>query len=191
MKKSTIDERIAKAEAAVDGARRRLADLRRRRPPEEFADHVLAGPGGAKVHLSDLFGGARDLILVHNMGSSCPYCTLWADGFNGVLPHLVSRAAFALVTPDTPAAQRRFAEKRGWKFRLFSDRTGALRKAAGYADADGSPLPGVSAFRREDDGRILRTGHAPFGPGDPFCGVFHLFDLLADGPADFAPRFRY
>jgi predicted dithiol-disulfide oxidoreductase (DUF899 family) len=31
------------------------------------------------VRLSELFAGKADLILIHNMGTTCPNCTLWAD----------------------------------------------------------------------------------------------------------------
>ena len=64
--------------------RARMTQARRNRPLEPVLDHVLFGLDGEK-RLSDLFGDADDLILIHNMGKGCPYCTLWADGFNGVL----------------------------------------------------------------------------------------------------------
>jgi hypothetical protein len=55
--------------------------------------------------LGKMKGHYKDLILVHNMGQSCRYCTMWADGFNGIHPHLANRAAFALVWPDLPEGQ--------------------------------------------------------------------------------------
>ena len=48
-----------------------------------------------------------------------------------------------------------------------------------------------SAFRKEEDGTIRRVGHAPFGPGDEFCGVWHLFDLLEEGAAGWQPELGY
>jgi predicted dithiol-disulfide oxidoreductase (DUF899 family) len=62
------------------------------------------------VQLSDLFGEHEDLIVIHNMGVSCPYCTLWADGFNGLIRHLEDRAAFVMVSPDPPDIQKEFAK---------------------------------------------------------------------------------
>jgi predicted dithiol-disulfide oxidoreductase (DUF899 family) len=41
-----------------------------------------------ETSLLDMFGGKDRLLLIHNMGQGCRYCTLWADGFNGFLPHL-------------------------------------------------------------------------------------------------------
>ncbi|TVS08776.1 MAG: DUF899 domain-containing protein, partial [Phycisphaerales bacterium] len=34
-----------------------------------------------EVSLADLFAGKRDLLIIHNMGKRCSYCTMWADGF--------------------------------------------------------------------------------------------------------------
>ncbi|HEY4822831.1 MAG TPA: hypothetical protein VIH83_04000 [Candidatus Bathyarchaeia archaeon] len=50
---------------------------------EKVREYVLTDSEGGKAALSTLFGKKDDLILVHNMGRSCPYCTMWADGFNG------------------------------------------------------------------------------------------------------------
>jgi predicted dithiol-disulfide oxidoreductase (DUF899 family) len=58
------------------------------------------------VTLSTLFSEHRDVIAVHNMGQFCRYCTMCADGVNGIYPYLADRAAFALVSPDPPNRQR-------------------------------------------------------------------------------------
>lgn len=72
------------------------------------------------VRLSDLFGRHEDLMVVHNMGSSCPGCTLWADGYNGVHHHVVTRAAFVVSSPDPPDVQEAFAASRGWRFLMWT-----------------------------------------------------------------------
>ncbi|HJT09252.1 MAG TPA: DUF899 family protein, partial [Candidatus Nitrosotalea sp.] len=58
---------------------------------EQVNDYELLDSENRKVNLSKLFGKKKDLIIVHNMGKTCPYCTMWADGFNGLLPHLEDR----------------------------------------------------------------------------------------------------
>jgi predicted dithiol-disulfide oxidoreductase (DUF899 family) len=83
--------------------------------PEEVSDYTFATADGT-VRLSALFSGNRDLIVIHNMGTTCPYCTLWADGFNGISDHLASRAAFVVSSPDRPEVQKKFAAGRGWRF---------------------------------------------------------------------------
>jgi len=51
-------------------------------------DYILKDWENKDVRLSSLFGSNKDLILIHNMGRQCSYCTMWADGFNGVLDHM-------------------------------------------------------------------------------------------------------
>jgi predicted dithiol-disulfide oxidoreductase (DUF899 family) len=50
---------------------------------ERVEDYEPLGWGNKKVRLSSLFGKKDELILIDNMGQGCPYCTMWADGFNG------------------------------------------------------------------------------------------------------------
>ena len=44
--------------------------------PQPVEDYAFVGPGDVPRKLSDLFGDKDDLVLIHNMGSRCPYCTL-------------------------------------------------------------------------------------------------------------------
>ena len=59
--------------------RKRMLDIQRRIEPQPVDDYTFASTKGP-VRLSQLFGGKRDLIVIHNMGTHCPNCTLWADG---------------------------------------------------------------------------------------------------------------
>lgn len=87
--------------------------------PEEVRDYPFRTPEGER-RLSELFGGERDLFVIHNMGSSCPYCTLWADGYNGIYPRLASRAGFVVSSPDAPEVQSAFAASREWRIPMVS-----------------------------------------------------------------------
>ncbi len=51
--------------------------------------------------------------------------------------------------------------------------------------------PGVSVFHKGRDGESIRVSKDAFGPGDLYCGVWHLFDLLPDGPGDWGPQLDY
>jgi predicted dithiol-disulfide oxidoreductase (DUF899 family) len=132
-------------------------------------------------------GYARDR---HSMGSSCPYCTLWADGYNGLYPHVKNRAAFVVASPDPPAAQQRFARSRGWRFPMASHAGTTFAQDMGYRARSGAFRPGVSAFRRARE-RIVRVSDADFRPGDDFCTIWHLLDLLPEGPARWQPKLSY
>lgn len=121
--------------------------------PQEVSDYNFKTLLG-EVSLSSLFGGKDDLFVIHNMGASCAYCTLWADGYNGAYDHLASRAAFVISSPDTPDVQKRFAEKRGWRFPMVSHQGSAFAADMGYRTEKGSFLPGVSAQKRENISRV-------------------------------------
>lgn len=176
--------------------RRQIADLRDKMreaqavaEPEEVPDYVFTNSGGS-VRLSELVGGKPDLIVIHNMGAFCPHCTLWAAGFNGIYDHLANRAAFVLSSPDTPDTQKRFAAGRGWRFPMVSHHGTTFAADMGYRSEDGGWLPGTSVFRRELN-RILRVSDTGFNPGDDFCALWHLFDLLPGGAGDWQAKFRY
>jgi predicted dithiol-disulfide oxidoreductase (DUF899 family) len=185
------DERIREIDALeqelVD-KQEKLAEMKRGLPPQEVQDYTLQSQKGP-VKLSDLFDGKPDLIVIHNMGQSCTYCTLWADGFNGVHQHLENRAGFVVVSPDPLDVQRKFAESRGWKFRMAGGQGSTFIEDMGFKSEKGW-MPGVSTFYR-DKGKIMRVAKAPFGPGDPFCGVWHLLALLKNGPGDWHPKYKY
>ena len=140
MKSHAPTKKIRKLESRLVHQHQKLAKLKRALPPKAVEDYVLEGPEGP-VKLSDLFGDKRELIVVHNMGASCSYCTMWADGFNGVLPHLENRAAFVVVSPDRPKGQKAFAARRGWKFKMVSGRGSKFAADMGFMDGD-DPLPG-------------------------------------------------
>lgn len=180
---------VKKLESELVRDQGKLARHKRRLPREPVANYTLAGPRGP-VSLATLFGGRRDLLVIHNMGRACPYCTMWADGFNGFYPHLVDRAAFAVVSPDAPATQKKFARNRGWRFPLFSGRGSTFSKDLGFEPKPGESRPGISSLQQVR-GRIFRVATARFGPFDPFCSSWHLFALLADGIDGWRPKFRY
>lgn len=180
---------------AMNAYRREIADIRRKMrttqaemEPQEVANYEFRTTEGP-VELSALFGKHADLIVVHNMGASCPNCTLWADGYNGLHQHVVSRTAFVVSSPDAPAAQQKFAAGRGWRFPMVSHMGTTFAEDMGYRSPRGW-LPGVSVFRR-DAGRILRVSDAAWSPGDDFCTLWHFFDLLPEGAAGWKAQFSY
>jgi predicted dithiol-disulfide oxidoreductase (DUF899 family) len=189
--KSDIDRQIDELDGKIQALESERAALRRRRPRERVKDYELADWEGGRVRLSGLFGGRDRLILVHNMGKDCPFCTMWADGFVGYLPHLESRAAFVVTSPDEPRAQRELAESRGWTFPMLSAHGTSFVDDMGFLDPREGLMPGVSVFTKEPDGSIWRVARAEFGPGDDFCPVWHFFDLLPEGVAGWEPRFSY
>ena len=188
MKYSEAAARIADYRKQISAIREQMRAAQAEAEPQEVNDYEFQTSEGA-VRLSQLFGDHQQLILVHNMGKGCPYCTLWADGYNGIHHHVANRAAFVVSSPDAPAVQREFATSRGWKFPMVSHAGSTFAADMGFRTAKGW-LPGVSVFQRRGD-RIVRVSEASFSPGDDFCSLWHLFDLLPGGAGEWQPRYRY
>jgi predicted dithiol-disulfide oxidoreductase (DUF899 family) len=182
-------ERIAAYRREIRGLHEKIRAAQAESEPQAVEDYEFGTLSGA-VRLSALFGAHEDLLVVHNMGKSCPSCTLWADGYNGVHEHLLQRAAFAVSSPDAPDVQRDFAASRGWKFRMVSHAGTSFAADMGYRSERGGWQPGISAFRRDGE-RIVRVSDARWSPGDDFCTLWHFFGLLPGGAADFRPKYSY
>jgi predicted dithiol-disulfide oxidoreductase (DUF899 family) len=181
--------KLAAYRREIAGLRDKMRALQQSVEPEEVADYQFAGPGGP-VLLSELFGDGDTLFVIHNMGKTCPHCTMWADGFNGVLPHLESRAAFVVTSPDNPATQTEFAAARGWRFRMVSHQGSTFAADMGYRSEGGGWMPGVSVFKRVC-GKIMRVSDAGFEPSDDFCAVWHFFNLIPEGADGWRVGFSY
>jgi predicted dithiol-disulfide oxidoreductase (DUF899 family) len=180
---------LAAYRGQIAGLRKKMRDVQAAVEPEEVGDYVFATRQGS-VRLSALFSAKPDLIVIHNMGASCAYCTLWADGFNGIYDHLASRAAFVVSSPDRPDVQTKFAAGRGWRFPMVSHADTTFASDMGYGSAGEGWRPGVTAFRKGGN-RILRVSDAATSPGDDFCALWHFFDLLPEGAAGWRPQFTY
>ncbi len=169
-------------------------------------DYAFERSDGTATTLSQLFAvttasGQRDLLVIHNMGERCQYCALWADGLSAFARHTATRCALVLATPDSPESVRAQIRLRGWKMPVVSDRDTRFARDMGFEDdveqganeqsteaRRAKRLPGVSAFRLDANGIMRRTGAATFGPGDEFCAIWPLFELLEDGHANWQPR---
>ncbi len=194
MAKGLIDRKLvsraAKLEKQIFGLKDKLATLLRNGKPRAVTDYVFRKHDGKPLRLSQAFGKHTDLVVVHNMGTTCPYCTLWADGFVSLLPHLQDRAGFLVVSQDPPAKQKAFAKSRGWTFPMASSHGTSFFLDMDFADTKGNVAPGFTTFRKKG-ARVERIASRYFGPGDDFCSAWHFFDLLSGGVKGWAPKFSY
>ncbi len=188
-KVNPVLKQIRTLETQVRKQKEKLALLRMKAPKELVSDYELTD-GKKKIKLSQLFGDKNELILVHNMGSDCPYCTLWADGFNGFTKHLENRAAFVIENDDAPATQSKFARSRGWTFKFVSSEGSSLKTDLGFKE-ENNYFPGVSTFVKDKKGKIYRVASSYFGPGDNYCSIWDLFDLLPVSKPEWGPKFTY
>ena len=175
----------------INDLRKELYETFREMAQMNVPDCTMLRSDGSSVKLSELFADRDELMLIHNMGQSCVYCTLWADGFNGVTKHLANRVPFALITPDDPTTATEFARSRGWHMPIVCYAESGLAEQLGFRNEEGGYMPGFSTFRKNPDNSITRTGMSFFGPGDDFCAIWHMFALLPDGVNDWTPKYTY
>ena len=179
---------IADLERQIFDLMAQLNELRKTSAGEEVTNYTFDTLTG-ETTLLDLFGDQDKLLAIHNMGQGCRYCTLWADGFNGFLPHLESALAVVLLSKDSPDVQRRFANSRGWRFRLASHGGGDyIAEQTVIADTDN--MPGAVVYQRDGD-TIYRKNACVFGPGDIYCSMWSLLGLAGLGAGDWTPQFTY
>ena len=165
-----------------------LEKLRRENTPtpvKNYSFETLTGP----TDLLTLFADKEKLLMIHNMGHACRWCTSWADGLNAALPHLENSFAVVLVSKNDPLTQRQFALSRGWNFRMVSH--GGGEYATDQTVTPGEPdMPGIACYERKD-GQIFRKNASEFGPGDFFNPLFHVVTLAGIGLEEFTPQFSY
>jgi predicted dithiol-disulfide oxidoreductase (DUF899 family) len=187
-KKEDVACQIEATESEITRLAGRLTALRRQALPLPVKNYAFYDLTGA-VTLEQLFGSRSILFAIHNMGQACRYCTLWADGLNGFLPHLEDRFSVALLSKDPPETQRRFANTRGWRFRMASH-GGADYISEQSVEAGSHNAPGLVCYERKD-GTIFRKNAAPFGPNDLFCALWPMIGLAGQGTEDWTPQYSY
>ena len=185
---SSPQDRILELETQIAALTGQLNEMRRAAPGTPVPDYSFQTLEG-EVRLSDLFAGRDKLLAIHNMGQGCRYCTLWADGINGFLPHLESAMSVVLLSKDRPDVQRRFAGGRGWRFRLASHQGGDYMREQ-TACSGHENMPGAVLYELQDS-VILRKNAVVFGPGDMFCPAWNFLALAGLGESDWTPQFNY
>lgn len=191
-------ERLRSAEIDLRDRIEAVAAMRRSLPPGPVVPDYEFVENGNRVHLSDLFtDGKPYLILYHLMywakdDEFCPMCSMWLDGFNGVVPHLTQRANFVIASRAPIETLRAWGERREWdRLRLLSDGSDFAR-AIDAEDAEGNPDSTIVVFAKDGDRvRHVYTAHPLLEDRergiDLLCPVWHLFDLMPSGRGDWYP----
>lgn len=167
-----------------------------------------------EIRLSELFDDGHDTLIVDHLmfaaddEQSCIMCSMWADGYNAIAPHIRQRASFVLVAKAEIGKVRRWARDRGWdRIRLLSSHGSPFNHDMGMEFADGSQGAGLSVFTRDESGAIYHryTVDAEFDGDrrdtslytgeargiDLYSPVWHLLDLLPTGRGDWYPDHGY
>ncbi len=166
----------------------KLNELQQANPGNEVGNYEFDTLEGKRT-LLEFFGDRSTLLVIHNMGQGCRYCTLWADGFNGFIPHLESAMSIVLVSKDSPMKQRQFANSRDWRFRLGSHNGGDYIKEQTVMEGMDN-MPGAVVYERKGE-KIIRKNSCVFGPGDLYCSMWGLLGLAGLGAESWTPQYNY
>lgn len=183
------DSEIQALEQQIYELNTKLVALRKANGDDSEVPNYTFQTQNGDTTLLELFGDNDKLLMIHNMGQGCRYCTLWADGFNGFLPHLESVMSVVLVSKDAPDVQRRFANGRGWRFRLASHSGGDYIREQSVQEKQGN-MPGAVVYERAGD-KILRKNRCVFGPGDLYCSMWSLLGLAGLSAGEWTPQYSY
>jgi predicted dithiol-disulfide oxidoreductase (DUF899 family) len=159
-----------------------------------------------KITLQELVGD-RSLVIYHLMFAEdedepCPMCSMWIDGFDGVVSHFEQRVDFAVIAKAPLAKLRSWARARGWNnLRLLSSSSTTFNADMNLEHPDWMPSlkqgPGISVFRNE--GGVVRHVYScppEFAPGkvramDLLSPVWNLLDIVPEGRGEWYPSHSY
>lgn len=145
-------------------------DLARRRQAlpwvpveEDYRFHTESGPAS----LADLFGGRSQLMIYHFMfgrdwSAGCPSCSAIADGFNGVVTHLINHdVAFWAVSIAPIEKLLAYRNRMDWSFPWASSAGSDFNADFNVAFEEAEQLAGTIEYnyRREPD--------SPWREGEP------------------------
>ena len=184
------DDAITALERRIGELTAELNALRKDRAAEPVPDYTFKTTTG-ETTLRTLFGQRDKLLVIHNMGQGCRYCTVWADGFNGLLPHLEDAMAVVLVSKDPPeraAPVREFA-RLAFPHGLAWRRHGGgdyIQQQGVFGEAEN--YPGAVVYERQGNA-VLRKNACVFGPGDLYCALWPFLGLA--GIEEWTPQYHY
>jgi predicted dithiol-disulfide oxidoreductase (DUF899 family) len=155
--------------------------------------------------LADLFAGAAELLVYHFMypldwAEACKSCSFWADGYDGISPHLAARDVTLVAVSISPYARlEAFHRRMGWRFKWVSSAGSGFNRDFGVSFTPDeiaskakqynfgtqpfqvSEAPGASVFAKDGKGDVFLT-YACFARGlDAFNPAYQLLDLVPKG----------
>lgn len=216
-------QELLDAEVALRDQVERVAQLRRTLPlGMAMPDYVFReGPADLarndaadfrEVRLAELFGEGQDQLIVDHLmfaaadDEPCIMCSMWADGYNAIAPHIRRQANFVIVAKVEIGKLRRWARDRGWdRIRLLSSHDSTFNRDLGMEKEDGGQEAGLSVFSRDASGAVYHrytisadlerrdlSLYEGEGRGiDLYSPVWHLLDLLPSGRGHWYPDHTY
>jgi predicted dithiol-disulfide oxidoreductase (DUF899 family) len=179
-----MNEEIKALERRIYEDTCRIAELWAQQEPEPFEDFTLHTSEGPRP-LSSFVGAKGRLLVIHNMGEVCEYCTMWADVLTACIPWTTEETGWLLVNGDSPEQQAKHKAAWGWPYAMAQDPDGEFTTACGFLTVEGRH-PACSAFE-VIDGQLHRQGRTMFGPQDRFNPVWPLLALFPGAANEYEP----
>src|ERR1700761_3465055 len=133
----------------------RVAAQRRALPPGGSVpeDYRFAGEAG-EVTLSQMFG-AHDTLVTYNWmfgprrERPCPMCTSLLSAWDGEMPDILQRVAFAVIGRSPIEKLVAFKQERGWRnLRLYSSTNNSFNLDYAGEDPEVGDDPAFNVFKR-------------------------------------------
>jgi predicted dithiol-disulfide oxidoreductase (DUF899 family) len=182
-----------------------LSRLTRELPWEAVTKEYVFNGNDGRETLSHLFAGRSQLVIYHFMfhpddKAGCPHCSLRADGFAGIIPHLNQRDVTMVVVSRAPYSKlAEYQQRMGWTFKWVSSGESDFNydyqvsftpgematKTAVYNYKIGDPLArereGHSIFYKDESGAIFHT-YSCYNRGNDKLNIhYHYLDLVPKG----------
>jgi predicted dithiol-disulfide oxidoreductase (DUF899 family) len=188
----------------------RVAAQRRALPlggpvPEDYEFVGEAGP----IRLSEMFGD-KDTLIAYNWmygpqrKRPCPMCTSLLSAYDGEMPDVLQRVAFAVIARSPIERLTAFKAERGWRhLKLYSSADNRYNADYAFEDpSSGEDNAAFNVFVRE--GKVVRhfwasemggetadPGQDPRGAPDPMP-LWNLLDMTPQGRGvDWYPKLAY
>ena len=186
-------------------ARDRLSQERRALPWVKVDKNYVFDSSDGERTLADLFRGRSQLVVQHFMfapewNEGCKSCSVWADGFERMIPHLAARDTTMVAISRAPLEKLAvFKARMGWTFDWLSSgvndfnydytvsftpeevKSGDKIYNFGTSGFGIEDAPGISVFYRDDAGNIFHT-YSCFARGlDMVNAAYHYLDLTPLG----------
>jgi predicted dithiol-disulfide oxidoreductase (DUF899 family) len=168
-------------------------------------DYVFEGPEGRQT-LPELFDGTRQLAVYHFMfgpgwKEGCHGCSFIADHMDGANLHLAHHDVSLVAVSRAPWREfEPFRKRMGWRFKWVSSHGSdfnfdygvsftkeslakgpALYNFAPRESTEEGEAPGMSAFYKDEEGRVFHTYSAYARGLDVLLGTHHWLDLTPKG----------
>jgi predicted dithiol-disulfide oxidoreductase (DUF899 family) len=188
----------------IEALNREVRELPWERVSKEY---VFDGAAGRQT-LADLFDGRRQLVVYHFMfdpdaAAGCPHCSLRADNFNGIIPHLNQRDVTMVAVSRAPYEKlAAYRARMGWTFPWVSsggsdfnrdyyvwftpEEKAEKRAFYNYTMCDPQALDreGHSVFYKDEAGEVFHTYSCYNRGNDKLNLHYHYLDLVPNGRAE-------